>query len=276
MLVLLLKVLFDLGVFASDPNGYRLTPLGDCLRTGQAGTWRDWTVVMGEEVYRAWGELLYPVQTGEPGFDRVYGKGFFEHYDQNPSVGTFFHALLATDAAQHAAAVLAAYDFSGTHRVIDIGGGTGGLLAAILKVHAAMQGVLSELPSLQEGAQRLFEAQGVADRASFVGGSFFEAVPSGGDVYLIMRCIRNWDDERARQILSNCRRSIADHGRLLVIEPVVTPGSSSAMQLLGQRLITRAHDRTEVEHRELLWTAGFALERVIPLSDLSILEATAS
>jgi hypothetical protein len=272
-LCLLLDGLTDLGVFAKDEQQrYRVTPLAAPLRRGDPSGLHDELVATGETDYRAWGELLHTVQTGESGFEHAYGLGMWQYYTQRADAGTFLHTMLAHNASQIAPALLAAYDFPTSGTVVDVGGGYGAVLSALLQARGAMRGVLCELPSLRQGAEHLFAEAGVADRCRFAGGSFLEAVPSGGDVYLLMRVLRNWDDQRAVTILTNCRRAIAPHGRLLVIEPVISSDTDAALRLLDLAVVCGSKDRTEDEHRAIFDAAGFALTRIMPAGSVSIVE----
>jgi orsellinic acid C2-O-methyltransferase len=119
--------------------------------------------------------------------------------------------------------VAAAYDFSGMHQVIDVGGGDGRLLTGILRAYPSLQGTVFDLPRLGESARRQITGAGLADRYRFVAGDFFEAVPEGFDAYLLKHVIHDWDDARAVRLLENCRRAMSTQAKLLIVEGVYPP-----------------------------------------------------
>ena len=275
----LLRALASVGVFAELADGtFGLTPLGDCLRTDTPGSLRASGIVMGELLYPAWGELLHSLRTGRPSFERVFGADFFAHLAAHPEQGGRFQEMMANLNLLTNAVVPAAYDFSGFSTIVDVGGGNGSLLAAILRANPAAHGILFDLPHVLEPARRQLLDAAVADRCELVGGDFFTSVPAGGDAYLLRWVLHDFDDEQAVRILSACRAGISREGRLLVVEQVVSgrdePGDWTTTFLDLQMLILLGgRERTEAEFRELFAAAGFRLRRVIPTeSPLSILE----
>lgn len=276
----LLRAVASVGVFASREDGrFELTPLAECLRTGVPGSVRELVIMLGEEwKWRSWGELLYSIKTGEPSFDHIFGMELFPYLAQNLEVGELFNRAMANFTNQQAIAVVSAYDFSQVTKIVDVAGGNGTLLAAILKANPKISGVLFDLPSVVEAAKKNLEAAGVADRCETVAGSFFESVPQLGDAYLIKQAIHNWDDERATAILKNIHSAMTDSGRLLVIEMVIPPDNGKFLGTLLDldMLVTTSggRERTELEFRSLFDAAGFKLTNITPTpSLLSIIEA---
>ncbi|MBI1983390.1 MAG: methyltransferase [Acidobacteria bacterium] len=274
----LLRALESLGVLADAGEGrFTLTPLGSCLRSGAAGSLRSLAITLGEEHYVAWGELLDSVRTGRAAFDRAYGTGFFAYLTKHPASGETFHAAMAELAALHAPALLAVYDFSAFTRVVDVGGGSGALLAAILGAHPALRGVVFDSPEAIEIARERLAVAGLADHAEAVAGDFFESVPGGGDLYILRQIIHDWDDARAMRILTHCRHAMAAPAKLLIFEHVVPPGGGTSFAKLldlNMIVISGGRERTEEEFRALLDAAGFRLARLIPTpAMLSVLEA---
>jgi hypothetical protein len=274
-LSLLLRSLAEMGIFAQDEKGrLGVTPLGAFLRSDGADSILGEAIWAGEIDYSAWGELLHTVRTGESGFQRAHGMPFWEYLAQHPGASDF-HTSVASSAGRIAPALLDAYDFSQFHLLVDLGGGYGGLLAAILQTHPSLQGIVFDLPGLREGAERLLQDQGVATRCSFVGGSLLEAVPGGGDANLLLRMLRNLDDRSVLLALRNCREVMDRVATLLIIERLRgvadgCPPTSLALLIEG----SGAHDRTEADHSTLLQAAGFRLGSILPTaSGLSILEA---
>ena len=182
-----------------------------------------------------------------------------------------------TSASGHeVAAILAAYDCAGLATVVDVGGGHGALLAALLQAYPAMRGILFDRPEVVAQAQGPLTTVGVADRCTRVAGDFFHLVPSGGDAYLLKRVLHDWPDAQARAILRQCRRGMAAHSRLLVIERVLPTGNTPSLGKLADIAMLIQYggmERTEAEYRGLLETAGFRLRRCLETAAaLSIME----
>jgi hypothetical protein len=249
------------------------------VRAGVPGSVRDYAVLVGEPmVWRSWGGILHSLRTGKPAFDHTFGAPLFEYLAAHPEEARVFDAAMTGRSAAENAAVLAAYDFSGAGTVVDVGGGQGALLAAILEANPRTRGVLFDRPHVVAAARPRLEAAGLAPgRFDLVEGDFFGAVPAGGDIYVLKRIIHDWDDGRARSILRNCRAALSEAGRLLLVELVVPPGNEpSDAKLLDLLMLVYAggRERTEAEYRDLLASAGFELARVVPTaSNVSLVEA---
>jgi hypothetical protein len=264
----LLRTLASCGIFAEDDAGrFRLTDLAGWLRGDVPGSLREEAIAVGETHYAAFGELLHSVRTGRPGFDRAFGMPWFDYLAANPEAARSFDAALAGLRSQATAALLDAYDFSEVTTLVDVGGGTGALLAAVLARHPSVRGTLFDLPHVVERAGEHLRAAGVADRCALVGGDFFASVPADGDAYLLRHVLHDWDDDKALRILASCRRAMDDSARLLLVESVIEAGNEPS---LGKSLdlvmlaLTGGTERTEPEYRELLEASGFRLARVVP------------
>jgi hypothetical protein len=264
----LMRALAGLGVFMQNEDGnYEATALGRCLVSGSPGALRARAILNGEEWYTAWGDLLHSVRTGETAFDHVYGMPVFEHLAANPDTAATFNESMVSSTDGMARAVADAYDFSGLGTIVDVGGGTGTFLAGILKANAQARGVLFDQPAVVAAAGTLLSSVGVADRCEVVAGDFFEAVPVGGDAYILSFIIHDWDDDRSVAILKSCRRAMADDARLLLIEQVVPPGNQPSLSKLydiHMLALAGGHERREDEYRSLLEAADLQLERVVP------------
>jgi hypothetical protein len=205
----------------------------------------------------------------------------FDYYARNPEAAATVSAGMTVLARRSAAAVAAAYDFPETGTLVDIGGGRGQFLATLLKAHPGLQGILFDLPHLAEAAARLLEDAGLVSRCRVVVGDFFQAVPTGGDLYLLSRVIHDWDDERATAILANCGRAMPEGARLLLAERVLPPladGSAVSQDLflsdLNMLVRTGGRERTAGEYAQLLTASGLRLTRVIPTSSpIGLVEA---
>jgi ubiquinone/menaquinone biosynthesis C-methylase UbiE len=273
-----LRALASVGVFTEDKKrGFALTPLADTLRTDAPGSLRAFaTVELGEEHYPAWGELLHSVRTGEIAFDRAFGMPVWKFFEQNPGNAKTFNDAMTGFTLAVNDAVLSSYDFSSISRIVDVGGGHGSLIASILKANPKMRGVLFDAPPVIEGARHRLKDEGLAERCEATAGNFFDSVPSGGDAYIVKWIIHDWDDEQSVSILKNCRRAMAENGRLLLVEAVVPDGSEphfSKYMDLNMLIMTGGRERTEDEYRTLLEASGFKLTRIAPTkSPMSIIE----
>jgi tRNA A58 N-methylase Trm61 len=233
----------------------------------------------GEDwIWDVYGRTLHSVMTGSPAFEHVHDCSLFEYMRQNSAAAATFNRGMTAFSEQEAAAILRAYDFSGTSTIVDVGGGQGALLAAILKAHPQARGVLLETSNVIESAREALARAAVADRCSLVAGDFFAAIPRSGDIYVLKSVLHNWDANRSVAILQNCRRAIDDTGRLLVIERLVPDGrqpSEAKLFDMNMLVMVGALERTTTEYRALFQKSGFELARVIPTgAAVSVLEAT--
>jgi hypothetical protein len=273
----LLRALVSLGVFQSDgERRFSLTPVGERLCSDAPGSQRALAIMSGEEHYLAWGELLYSVQTGQIGFDKIYGMPVFDFLSRNQEQAKIFDAAMVGVHGRESAAMTAAYDFSGIKVLADVGGGNGSLLIAVLQAFPQLRGLLYDLPGVVARAQANLQAAGVAERCQVVSGSFFESVPSGADAYLMRHIIHDWDDVRATTILKNVRQAMPDDGRLLVVEGIIPDDnepSFSKLLDLTMLVIPGGKERTLAEYRELYQSCGFELSRIVPTkAEVSVIE----
>jgi hypothetical protein len=274
----LLRALASLGLFAETAEGaFELTPLAHLLQSNVAGSLRSLALLYGQEwLWQAYGGMLYSVQTGRPAFERAHGQPLYDYLHQHPDAAALFNEAMSAYSAQEAAAILAAYDFSGVSRVVDVGGGHGALLAALLQNHPHLSGIVFDLAPVVAGAQRLLADAGLAARATCLAGNFFDALPGGGDVYVLKSVLHNWDDAAALRILRTCRQAMARHARLLVVERVIPPGNTPAEAKLfdiNMMVVVGGQERTECEYESLFQAAGFRLTRIIRTgSPLSLIE----
>lgn len=276
----LLRALASLGILSEiDPGVYGLTATGNLLRSDVPGSLRGIAAMFGSEIHtQAWARLNHSVMTGEPAFDKVFGVPIFDYFGAHPESAAMFHDAMTSNSGRQATAVVEAYDFAGISTLVDVGGGHGALLATILRSNPSLRGVLFDLPHVVTGAGPIFEEAGVRDRVELVSGDFLERVPEGADAYIMKRIVHDWDDERAGAILGNCRRAMAQGGRVLVVDAVVdeSPESLYANLLDIEMLVLTPHgkERTEPEFRRLFGSAGFGLSRIVSTaSPLKIVEA---
>ncbi len=273
----LLRALASIGVFAEMPGErFTLTPAADLLRSDASGSQRALAILMGEEHYRVWGELLSSVQTGSPAFEKIYRRGISEFLSNDSEKAALFEKALATVYEWETAAMLDVYDFSGFASVADVGGGNGSALCQILRRYDSLHGALFDLPDVIQRASQVIDRFGLSDRIHLIAGDFFHSVPNGADAYLLRHIIHNWDDDKAIRILNNVHRAIDQNGRILVVETVIPPGNEpSFAKLLDLTMLVLCggRERTENEFRHLLGRAGFRLARIVPTgAEVSVLE----
>lgn len=263
-----LRALASVGVFSEvAPGHFALTPLATLLRSATPDSMRALAIMYAEEQYRAWGDMLHSVRTGEPAFEHHFGMGVFEYFARNPEASAVFNEAMTGWTAQLARAVVDSYDFSPFGTVVDVGGNQGTLLAAILRSQPSVRGVLFDLPHVVASAEELLTAAGVADRCARVGGDFFEAVPTGGGAYVLASVLHDWDDDRCVAILTRCREVMQDHGKLLVVELVLPEGDEPFFGKwldLHMLVMASGRERTASEYGTLFQAAGFELARVVP------------
>lgn len=278
----LLRALASAGIFAEGPSRhFALTPLAEPLQSNVPGSKRALALMMGDEQFHAWIELVYSIQTGQKAFDKVFGQPIFDYLSEHHDKAQVFDAAMVGIHGRESGEVLAAYDFSQFHTLVDIGGGNGSQLIAVLQANPTLRGVLFDLPHVIDRAQAPIAAAGLANRCELVPGSFFESVPSlpaaNPAAYFMRHIIHDWDDERSLTILRNCHRAMPADARLLLVESVIPPGNepfAGKFLDLVMLLIPGGKERTADEYRTLFAQAGFKLTRIVPTtSEVSIIEA---
>ena len=273
----LLRALSGLGVFAEeDGRQFRLTPMAELLRTGVPGSLQVAAQVAGEPwMWGPWGHLAHSIQTGEVAFDNLYGKHTWDWFADNPGPAQIFNSLMDEGTASETRAVLAGYDFSGAQTVVDIGGGRGVLLSAVLSKSVSTRGILFDLPHVIEAAKKQVPPA-LAQRIQFTSGDFFKAVPEGGDIYILKNIIHDWPDAESGKILDVVRSAMKGRGRMLLVEYIVCGpnqicrGKTSDIQMMVRN---GGRNRTEKEYRDLLLAHGFEITRIVSTAGPSVLEA---
>ena len=276
----LLRALASVGIFSEvEPERFELTPMAEALRTDAPVSLRDRALqVCGDVQWRTWGQLGYSVRTGQPAFKQVHDMDAWEYRARNPEVAARFNAGMTSLATQVANAIASAYDFSGFGILVDVGGGHGSLLVAVLRTDPKLHAVLFDLPRVTEGARESLYAAGLLERCDIIGGNMFEEVPAGGDAYVLSRVIHDWNDDYSVTVLANCRRVMTSHSKLLLAEEVLPLGdepSYGKLSDLNMLVSPGGQERTEAEYRALYAAAGFELTCVIPTrSRISLIEGS--
>jgi SAM-dependent methyltransferase len=275
-----LRSLASVGLLTTDARSrFSLTRLGATLQSDAPGAARSTVLALsGKFFWAAWGEVLHSVRTGETGMQKALGVSEYEYLSNHPEDALHFNAAMIGYHGEEASAIVDAYSFAGSGTVVDVGGGSGNLLGTILAANPSLRGVLFERSQVVPDAERSLKAAGVADRCEFVAGDFLEAVPGGGDVYIVSHCIHNWDEGSCVRILANCRRAMLPHGRLLIVEAVIRAGDApdpAKLLDLAMLVVPGGEERSEEEYHTLLDRSGFRLSRVIPTRtpSASIIEA---
>jgi O-methyltransferase domain/Dimerisation domain len=268
-----LRLLTALGLFNETlPRSFSLTILGDRLRSGAPASMRSWALLHGTVGgCQPFEHILHTVRTGQPGFDAAHGMPLFEFLAQHLGDAAVFDAAMLERTAAFAPSVAAGYDFSDIRTVVDVGGGRGTLLAAILRSHRHLQGTLFEMPFVAAGAEAVLAAADVMDRCQVVTGDFFHGVPAGADCYLLANVLHDWDDTKAAQILASCRNAATRHGRVLIIERLIPDDPAEAVPVLLSDinmlvLTSGGRERTNSEYGKLLQAAGLSQGIIQPVT----------
>jgi SAM-dependent methyltransferase len=278
----LLRALVTVGICRpAGKDQFALTEIGAHLAGNAQGSLKAWAIFEGEWLWLNWGGLLESIQTGKTAAEIAGFKNSFEQTAQNAQRVKVFNDAMVAMTRRVSPAVIAAFDFSAIKYLIDVGGGHGELMGGILKANPAMRGAVYDLPQCGEGAKRLLADAGVGNRCEFIGGNFFESVPSGADAIVMKSIIHDWNDERSIVILRNCRQALPPNGRLLLVEramPDVAEAKAdhrdAALSDLNMMRGPGGSERTESEYRELLAKGGFKMTRVVPAGRMSVIEAS--
>lgn len=270
-----LRALASIGIFTEDMDcRFSLTPLAECLRSDAPDSLRSFGIMLGAELYQSWGNLLYSVKTGKQGFQKRFGVPFFQYMTEHPERHSIYDASMMVHGIAETEPMLDAYDFSAFRTVVDVGGGHGRMLAAILDRYPAVEGILFDLPAVAERARAIISGLGLSERCRIVGGDFFASVPAA-DAYVMRHILHDWDDDEAVSILRNCRDAMNVEGRILVVETVIPPLNAPCFGkwLDLMMLIVGGRERTEEQYRELFSRAGLTLNRIVSTAhEISIVE----
>jgi hypothetical protein len=274
----LLRALAAVGVFREEADRrFALTPMGDCLRSDSSTPVGAWAEHVGNpNFWQAWGHLLHSIRTGENAFQDLHGMDVWQYRAKHPEANAIFNRAMTNMSRGSTDTILSAYDFSGFRHIVDVGGGQGAMLAAILNACPQTRGTLFDQPRVVEGAEANLKERGVMYRCDIVGGSFFESVPQGGDAYLMRYVIHDWEDREAIAILKVCRDAMREPAKLLLIERNVAPPNevpATKFSDLNMLVAPGGRERTRDEYASLFQVSGFELTRVVPAGTGNVLEA---
>jgi hypothetical protein len=267
----ILRFMASHGVFQETRNRhFDHTALSVALRTGAPGSFRA-AAQMFHHIFAAWDGLHHSIQTGEPGFSKVYGQPVFGYIAAHPDLGPIFDAGMTSINYYETAAMLDACDFTGIGVLADIGGGNGSLISAVLARYPGMKGILFDLGHVAGRAKDNLKGSGLSDRCIVIVGSFFETIPAGADAYLFRHIIHDWTDDQCIQILGHCRKAIPANGGLLIVDCVVPDGNAPSIAKdydITMLTFPGGQERTESEFRSLLKASGFELKSITPTTTM--------
>ncbi len=278
----LMRALATIEICRDQGDGfYQLTPMGSLLRADVAGSLRSWTLYWGGSLWSIWGNLLHSVMTGESARTLTTGSDRFDQLDANPEAAAAFNQAMVDLTRLDSAGIVAACNFSGVKRIVDVGGGYGELLGAILRANPDMHGVLFDRLYVIENARLHMETVLLANRCEFVAGNFFDSIPGGADAYMLKSVIHDWNDESSMKILQNCRRVMHERAKVLLVERIVPQQleASNAHQAIARGDLNMligmgGQERTEDEYRNLLSATELRVKGVLPAGPtFSVIEA---
>jgi O-methyltransferase len=271
----LLRTLASLGVFQEvSPRTFALNAEGAALRDGPIRWMTLW--LAGEFNFRVYANAMHSVKTGESAVPVTTGYGAFETFARDPELSKVFNDAMTGFSAAIIPSVLQAYDFSGIGTLVDVAGGHGGILTAVLEKYPSMRGILFDLDHVIEGARTRIASLGLSGRCTTASGDFFRAVPAGGDAYIMKHIIHDWDDDKAAAILRNIRAVLPESGRVILLEAVIQDGGGPDLGKIidiEMLVMPAGRERTAEEFRALFARAGLELTRIVPTeSPLSVIE----
>ncbi len=275
----LLRALASYGIFREKPHKtFRSTPLARGLQEG-TGSMKHMIVHQQNRLnWQMVGEMDYCVKTGKDVARKILGMDIFEHLKKYPEKNRLYNLAMTETSEIASATVLSAYNFSRQKKLVDVGGGQGYLLSIILYKYPNLKGVIFDLPHVVEGAKQTIEKLGVENRVTIIPGDFFITIPEGADTYILKNIIHAFDDDKCVTLLKNIHHAIANNGKLLIIEVVVSEDNAPSFgKIFDLQMLIGApggKERTCREFEEILARSGFKLKRVIPtVSHFSIIEA---
>lgn len=272
-----MRALATVGVFVeTSPRTFAQTPLSELLCENAQPSFRSLAMLGGGDLAQAWCDVFETAKTGAPAFPRVFGKPHFDYMSENPEALALFTNAMAGSARALREALLTV-NWTGTRRVVDVGGGNGSLLLWLLERQPALEGVVFDLPEVVEKARANVLQTGYADRCSCTAGSFLVDAPPPGDTYILSRILHDWDDDKATTILRGCRKSIEPGGRLIILDEVVREDNSpqgAKILDLTMLVILGGRERTLREWESLFAASGFALKANLSTPSGGLLEAT--
>lgn len=277
----MLRALASIGVFTEvSHRTFGLTPLAETLRSDASTSMRDLARYVGlPERQRAFAALIQSVRTGEPAFDHVHGRDWWTHFAAHPELAELFNRAMGSMARLVNSATLAAHDLGDVRHLVDVGGGQGQLVTTILRRYPEMTAVVFDLPHVAARAEEVMREAGLAGRVECVGGDFLQAVPAGGDAYVLSWTLHDWDDKDSVRILRNVRAAMAPGARLIVIDEVIPVGDEphfGKFEDIVMLALLKGRVRTAAQFAALFEAAGMRIAEIIDTpSPTSVIVVTA-
>ncbi|MBS1600708.1 MAG: methyltransferase [Bacteroidetes bacterium] len=274
-----LRALSSVGVFKeNEDRQFELTPLGNTLQTDVPGSMKAMAIAQLGDHFNAWGNLVYSVKTGNISFDNIEGMSVWKYYEMHPDEGVNFMKAMSGLTGAVIMNVLPAYDFSGFKTIVDVGGGNGTLLMAILDRAPEAHGIVFDEEYVVAETKKLIAQKNFSNRCESAAGSFFDFIPGNADAYVMKMVLHDWNDEQCLQILKNCNKAMKPGSKLLVLDSVIPEGNEphpGKFMDINMLAMTGGRERTEKEFSSLFTKAGLKLSRVIPTHSplFSIVEA---
>jgi hypothetical protein len=256
----LLRALASLGIFRETrAKTFELTPKAEFLRSGHPQGIRDFAVMSNDLLFEAWNDILHSVRTGEGAWQKHFGSEVFEMLSKNPEAAATFDRAMEQIHGAEGQLMLDFFDWKRFRHIVDVGGGSGQTLFTLLAACPEARGTLFDLPGVVERARASKHPS--AKRCEFQGGSFFETVAPGGDLYFMRHILHDWSDEDSVRILRSCRAAMRPGTPLLVVEKAIPEGNDPEFaKLLDMNMLAiGGKERTLAQYEELFAKTGFAL-----------------
>ncbi len=274
----LLRMLSAHGVFFQNKNGsFALNDIAQLLTTTHPQSMHGFLLHEDDARWQAYGKMMYTIQTGNPTFNHLFGEGYFDYIAHDKKRSKQFDQGMATLSEAENKQIATLFDCRNFSNIVDVGGGIGGLLAAILHKNINAHGVLYELPHLENMAQKYFTQQNLHGRAKVFTGSFLDAIVPGGDLYIFKRILHDWNDDVCVKILQNCQAVMSDSARIVIFDCVVPEGPSYDISKdidIIMMVIFGGKERTKKDFEQLFARAGLKVDKISPMPGtmLSIIE----
>lgn len=273
-----LRCLAALEIFdEGDNKDFSLNEASNFLISDSNTSLKDFVILCGEDLYKTTGDLFYSVETGLPAFDHIYGMNFWNYLDKNNDKCINFHDAMTNGSKEIIKDIINNYNFSPYKNIIDVGGGKGHIICAILLAYPNIHGIVYDLPKTKSLALTYVKEMNLSDRCNVISGNFFDSVPSNGDLYLLKVILHDWNDDQAITILKNCRNKMSKKAKLLIIEKIIQENRFKDIACLGDinMLATlNGKERSLVEFKNLLLSAKLHFEKKIDINNsFSIIEA---
>jgi hypothetical protein len=270
-------MLVSFGIFEEiSPHVFSNTDISRLLIKSNPDSLHALSLFYGEDIHKAWTEILSSVQTGVPAFELSLRQPVFTYFKNHPERASLFQEAMKEKSRAVIKSALSNYDFGQFNSICDVGAGYGQFIQALLQKHQNLSGIVFDLPEVIEKIKTQ-HPHIESDRCHLIAGDFFNTIPEGQDAYILKSVIHDWNDEQAELILRNCFKAMRPDSRLLIVEIVLQSGHhqsyANCMDFL-MLAITGGKERHLSTMSRLLENSGFTIEKIYPTStEFSILEA---